>query len=73
MHGLINDIRNHNEWGLEHAFENRMLLYDMLMSRLGNNDGNPLTIEELLSPDKILVQRAEPDRQLAWPTAEAPE
>lgn len=73
IHGLLHDMRNHNEWGVEHAIENRLLLYDMFMSRLNNNDQDPLTVEELLYPDEILVQRTETERRPAWPPAEAPE
>ena len=68
MHGIIHDLKNHNQWGIEHAFENRLLLYDMLISGLNDYDSNPLTVEELLYPSRMLVRNDGSERHPAWVT-----
>jgi len=66
MHGLIHDLKNHNEWGIEHAFENRLLIYDLLISGLKNFEDNPLTAEELLYPSRMLIRKDGSERKPAW-------
>jgi hypothetical protein len=66
MHGLIHDLKTHNEWGIEHAFENRIMLNSMLFSRLKDFKSTPLSADELLYPSRMLVRKDDSPIQPAW-------
>lgn len=66
MHGLIYDLRTHNGWGIEHAFEYRLMLNSMLFSRLKDFKNNPVSADELLYPSRLLVRKDDSPIQPAW-------
>ncbi len=63
---IVGDFRNYSDWGIEHAFHNRFLLYNEFKDTLENYSDYKLTAQEILSPFKILVRNDKSDRIPAW-------
>jgi len=66
MHGLIHDLKYHKIWGIEHSFENRLTLNNLLIMSLENYQRYPISAEELLYPSRMLVKEDSPNKQPIW-------